>query len=120
MVKHQITPVNGIKKKTNGKYAVYARRMGEGTTYLVTDGATTFEEAREARRLALGNARPSAVGISRVPLGWMVPVKWGNRTFNLGHFRTEEEAAGYRIAFDEWAGGQTWQSVREALERHHV
>jgi len=114
----QLTPVNGIKRKPNGKYAVWVRRLGEGSTQLVTENAESLEEAIELRRLALGNAKPSAVGICRVPLGWRVNIKWLNRNWHLGSFFTEEEAVVCRCRFDAWAAGQPVEAVAAMLERH--
>jgi hypothetical protein len=119
-VGHQLTPVNGIKRKPNGRFTVYLRLNGEGTTRLLSDSVSTFEEAVEIRARAITAAdRPaSAVGICRLPLGWRAQVRWGGQVFHLGTFAHETTAATCRCRFDVWAATKDFHEVREALELH--
>jgi hypothetical protein len=72
--KYQLTQVNGIKRKPNGKYSVYLRLIGEGTTRLLAENAPTYERGVEIRDLAIrvAGVPASAVGLTRVPLSSML------------------------------------------------
>jgi hypothetical protein len=117
---YQLTPVNGIRRKPNGKYSVYLRLIGEGTTRVLTETAPTYERAVEIRDLAIRMAGvpASAVGLTRVPLGWRAFVRWNRRTYHLGTFNNEVDAAACRCGFDAWAAGQLICEVLSMLELH--
>lgn len=117
---HQLTSVNGIKRKPNGRFTVYLRLNGGGTTRLLSDSVSTFEEAVEirARAITAADRLASAVGICRLPLGWRAQIRWGGQVFHLGTFAHETTAATCRCRFDAWAATKSFHEVREALELH--
>lgn len=115
---NKLTPTNGVHLKSNGKYVVWVRPLG-GQARVVGEHYPDYNAALQARAVALAGATPGAIGVSRHRAdAWVAYVRWRGRTYRLGRFATEAEAAACRCAFDEWAAYQDAGTVTAALERY--